>query len=198
MNAGLAQAVELLTESRNPIHETLLSVQSTADRLDVGISKPIAEQLDMSNPVSLLAKVHLAVGRVNESLVDLNAITGQTRRTMELNLDRIDKVMGNFKEGSDHLRAGLKEIRRNPWRLLYTPTPSEAKQESILAAARDFSEAARQLDDAVVRLKVLAESQHTQVPGDDEELVEVRAMLTDTFSKFTEAEQALWRELDVD
>ena len=49
----------------------------------------MSEQLDAANPVSLLAKIHLAVGRINSSLEDLNAITSTTRTTIDLNLDQI-------------------------------------------------------------------------------------------------------------
>ena len=198
LNAGLTQATEMIRESRAPVRNALSSVEATARQLDQGIAKPIAEQLDAANPLGLLAKVHLAADGMNASLADLQAITGTTRQTIDLNVDRIDKAMLNIKEGSDHLRAGLKDLRLNPWRLLYTPTPSEAREDSIHRAAREFSEAATRLDDAVARLKALADSRRGTIRSDDPQLVEIRSVLTDTFRGFAEAERALWRELNID
>ncbi len=198
LNTGLTQATDMMRENRTPVRNALSSVEATARQLDQGIAKPIAEQLDAANPLGLLAKVHLAVDGMNGSLADLQAITGTTRETIDLNVDRIDKAMLNIKEGSDHLRAGLKDLRLNPWRLLYTPTPSEAREDSIHRAARDFSEAATRLDDAVARLKALADSHRGPIRSDDAQLVEIRTVLAETFRGFADAERALWRELNID
>ncbi len=198
LNVGLTQASEMIVEARQPVRDTLAAVEATAVRLDQGISKPVAEQLDADNAAGLLANIHVAVGRINGSLEDLNAITEATRGTVNLNMGRIDTSLANFKEASDHLRAGLKDLRLNPWRMLYTPTPSEARQDSIFRAARDFTEAAAHLDDSVARFKALAESRQSGIPSDDKQLLEVRARLAETFGNFTKAEKALWEELDVD
>jgi len=197
LNRGLDTIVKMLEENREPLTATVESVRNTAKTLETRIAEQIARELDTSNAASLLAKIHVGVDRLNQSLEDINAITDTGREVVVLNEDRLNAMVANFKATSDHLKGAAKDIRRNPWRLLYRPTLVETKQLDIFDAARAFSEAATELDDAVIQLDALAKSEGGAVPSDDAQLVEIRERLAGTFEKFTQAEKALWKQLNV-
>ncbi len=197
LNAGLGSAVGMLDESRQPLRDTIAHVRSTSEKLDARIAEQLARQLDPDNAASLLAKIHLGIDRMNASLADINQMTDATRQVIVLNREKVDELLGNFKETSDHLKAASKDIRRNPWRLLYRPTLEETKQLDIFDAARAFAEAATQLDDAVAELRALADMQQGQLRADDPQLLRIRSQLQQTFEKFSKAEAALWRQLNI-
>jgi len=193
----LGTVVTMLDENRQPLTETITSVQASAKIIETEILAAIAQQLDVDNAASLIAKVHVGVNRLNHSLNDLNEMTSTAKEVIVLNKDKINKVVDNFKETSDHLKGASKDVRRNPWRLLYRPTLEETKQLDIFDAARAFAEAATQLDDAVIQLKALSMAQQGGVRSDDPVLLKVREQLKQTMDHFSQAESALWQQLDV-
>jgi hypothetical protein len=197
VNQGLGTMVTMLDENRQPLTETIASVQASAKIIETEILAAIAEQLDVNNAASLIAKVHVGVDRLNTSLNDINDLTSAATEVIVLNKDKLTKLIDNFKETSDHLKGASKDVRRNPWRLLYRPTLAETKQLDIFDAARAFAEAATQLDDAVVQLKAISESQQGAIRSDDPMLLQVRERLQQTMDHFSQAESSLWEQLDV-
>lgn len=187
----------MLDENRAPITQTVGHVRHTAQTLDERIASRIAEQLDVNNAASLMAEVHAAMDKLNESLQNVDKMTGTGRELIVSNKDTINKTVANLKETSDHLKAGIKEVARNPWRLLYKPTDQESKELKVFDAARSFADAAASLDDAVTRLKGLVDSRGGEIRSDDKDLVSIRDALQHSVEQFNQAEQALWKQLDV-
>jgi len=197
LNSGLATMVEMLEENREPIAETVAHIQRTSEILEQQIAARIAAQLDAQAPASLMAKVHVNVDRLGQSLRDFNDITAVGRDAMVMNKDQINKMIANFKETSDHLKSAAKDIRRNPWRLLYQPSIKEAAQANIFDAARSFAEAATQLDDAAAKLQAVSDAGRPEILTDDQQLSQILERLQQTFDNFTKIEGTLWKELKI-
>lgn len=195
LNSGLAEVAAMLQENRPHVTGAMRSIERTAATLDTGIAAPIAGELDKSNPQSILGRVHTSFERVIQSLEDLNLVTDKTKRLVVLNSERFSGLIENVKEASDHLKATSKDLRRNPWRLLYRPSLEETKELNIFDAAREFAEAAGRLDDSATQLRALLESREGAVPADDADLAKIRAHLQETFEKFQAAEKSLWQQL---
>ena len=192
LGGALDQAVGMLEENREPIHETIAHIRSTAQKLDERIAEAIANQLDVRNHASLMAKIHLDVDRIGQSLADINQITADTRQIITLNKPAIERTLANIKQTSDHLKAASKDLRRNPWRLLYQPSEKETRELNIFDAARAYADAATQLDDASSRLEALAKASQPGIAPDDPDLLDVRRQLKESFEKFSQVESALW------
>jgi ABC-type transporter Mla subunit MlaD len=197
VNSSLASVNGMLTENRPTLKAALDNVKETSDTLNTGIAKTVAKELDAASPQSLMAKIHASVERMGQSLTDLNKITSATSEVVALNKDNLNSILANFKETSDHMKAATKDLRRNPWRLLYRPTLEETKELNIFDAARAFAEAATRLDDATAKLKALSDARGGKLGPDDPQLKAIRADLQNTFDKFNEAEAALWKNLNV-
>jgi chromosome segregation ATPase len=197
VNSSLASVNGMLTENRPTIKAAMDNIKETSDTLNTGITKTIAKELDAASPQSLMAKIHASVEKMGQSLVDLNKITSAAGEVVALNKDNLNNILANFKETSDHMKAATKDLRRNPWRLLYRPTLEETKELNIFDAARAFAEAATRLDDATSKLKALSDARGGRLSPDDPQLKTIRADLQNTFDKFNEAEAALWKNLNV-
>lgn len=193
---GLENLAGLIVDNRKPITETIARVRSTSEIVELQIARRIAEQLDPNEPATLLAKVHVSLDRFGASLQDIRGITSEGREVVALTKPRIIRMVDNLKSTSDHLEATSKDLRRSPWRLFYQPTVAEAENANVFDAAREFSEAASQLDDAVTRLESLMESDLVQI-RDDPKLLELLDQLQNRFLDFSEAEDALWEQLKI-
>jgi ABC-type transporter Mla subunit MlaD len=197
LDGGLNTATAMLTENREPIAQAVGHLRGTTRILEERIATRIAQQLDPADAASLVAKVHVSIDRLGTSLRDINVITASSRELIVLNQEQLGRMVGNMKETSDHLKAASKEIRRSPWRLFYQPTVEEAAQANIFDAARSFSEAATRLDDAVVRIEAMTGGDLGTQPAGDDQLIEIRDALQQTFQNFTKAEAALWESLKI-
>ncbi|UCD29180.1 MAG: hypothetical protein JSV03_01470 [Planctomycetota bacterium] len=198
LNSSLFTVVEMLEENREPLAATFRHIQATSQILEQQIATRIAQQLDPQVPASLMAKVHVAIDRLGRSLRDINDMTAVGREALVLNKEQISRMIVNLKETSDHLKAAGKDIRRNPWRLLYQPTMKEVAQANIFDAARSFSEAATHLDDVVTRLQAVSDAGGPEAILDDQQLAELRDQLKQTFDNFTKAENSLWEQLKIE
>ncbi len=197
LQGGLRTAVTLLNDNREPLNETIASIRNTSRILEKDIAERIAQQLDVSNQASLMAKVHVSIDRLGRSLADMNAITGAAREVVVLNKEQLSGMISNFKETSDHLKGAALDIRRSPWRLFYQPTMDEVAEANVFDAARAFSEAATRLNDAAARVQAIQAASGPQAPLPDEQLNRIRDQIEQTFNDFTKAEAALWKELKI-
>ncbi len=195
LNKALAGVVATLDETRPVVRDTLARVRNTAATLDEKIAPRIAEQLDARNADSLIAGAQTAVRLLNESLTDINRITGTGRQMITANKDMIGEIVSNLLQTSEMIKSGIRNILLNPWQLLAKPSPNELEKRNIVDVARAFSDAAAQLDNAALRLKAVADA--GQVRADDPVLSEVRDAIQHSLEQFTRAEEALWRQLNL-
>lgn len=197
LNLGLVSARGMLDDNREPVRRTVKHVEETTRILEHDIAMKLAQQLDTANAASLLARIHVSIERLGRSLEGINSIADDVRDVVALNKNNLDIMLSNLKETSDHLKAGSKEIRLNPWLLLYTPSKDEVAQANLSAAARAFSEAATRLDDAIARLQAVSISAKAPSPETRQDIETIRAELNATFQKFSEVEQQLWEQLNI-
>lgn len=189
INDGLTTLARMLEANETPLARTLHNVETATDN--------IARETDAANADSLMAHFKQASLRLNASLADINSVTDTTRQVVALNRENVNKLLANFKESSDHIKTGVKHLLLHPWRLFNEPTAAEAKVHAVVDAARNFSEAARQIDDATTQLRVLAELHEGNIPADHPDLARIAADLNRTRSKYNKAEAALWQQLGV-
>ena len=161
---------------------TAAAAASAAERIDVYARDDLAD---------ILAKLREANTEILKISKDLSAVSHTAREVVTLNRHNIDEMIDNFTHVSSNLRAASADIRRNPWRLLYKPKPGELHSQNIADAARSFTEGAEQLDQAIAKLHALPED----VRSDDPQLAVIRQQIQETFSNFSTAEQALWKEM---
>lgn len=197
VSGSLTTVSRIVASTETPVNETLTHVASTARKLDTEVMENIAKQTDPENVEGLVSRVNTAAARLNDALADIKYVTGTTREVLVLNRDNINKMLMNFKETSEHLKGATKYVLERPWRLINAPSKTEDRQHVIFDATRNFAEAANRLDDATIQLKALAELHDGQIPADNVDLKRLRTDLEATRAKFQQAEQQLWRELNV-
>ncbi len=148
-------------------------------------SKPPADE---DHPIEI-------AGLLSKTMSNIEAMSQQIRNMVNANQDNVNEILDNFTQASADLKSGIKEIRRNPWRLLCKHQKDELRSQNIYDAARAFSEGAAELDQAVAKMVTLVKMYPKRLPDDDPQMQRVRKHLDDVFKRFTEAEDALWKAL---
>ncbi len=177
---------QMTADARPKVEQALTAVRDTAEKIRQYTDEDIAE---------MLTKLRQANTEILTITQDFSTVSGQVKQMVMLHRDNIDEMIDNMTQVSANLKAASKEIRRNPWRLLYKPDDKELHSQNIYDAARAFSSGAEQLDQAVGKLTGLAKAAPEGIPVDDPQLQKVRDQLQEAFEQFSKAEQALWKEL---
>ncbi|NOT02373.1 MAG: hypothetical protein HOP29_17340 [Phycisphaerales bacterium] len=197
LDKAMAAAVETVTENREDIRSTVGDVREMASTLNKSIIPALERELSPDSGDSLLTKVHNALDEVNAALDDVSVVAAKGKRVATLSADRLVATVDNAKEATGHLKAVAKDIRSAPWRLIHQPGEIESKQAYVFAAVREFSDASGSLDDSLTQLRVMLEANPGEIAGDHPSLIAVRDQLKAAFERFTDAEQALWTQLEV-
>ncbi len=161
---------------------TAVAAASAAETIDAYAKTDVAD---------ILASLREANTEILKITRDFSVVSKTAREVVTLNRANIDEIIDNFTRVSANLRTTSADLRRNPWKLMHKPTPGETHSQNIAEAARSFSEGAEQLDQTIAKLRALPED----VRSDDPQLQAIRQQIQDTFSNFSVAEQALWKEL---
>ena len=110
----------------------------------------------------------------------------------------IRRLLANARLASDQLKFAAIEIRSQPWRLLYTPTPKETETSVLYDAARSYAQAVSDLRAASESLEATAAANSTPggAPGaaqasDHETLERLHEELDRAFTRYRDAEKAL-------
>ncbi|MCK4602843.1 MAG: hypothetical protein KAU28_10285, partial [Phycisphaerae bacterium] len=184
MAAGHIAAIT--TDARPKVKKITTAMTETTERIEQYAKTDVAE---------ILTKLRETNSEILQIAKDFRDVSTQAKEIMFVNRERIDEMIDNMTIVSANLKATSKEIRRNPWRLIYKPKPDEIHSQNIYDAARAFSNGAEQLDQAILKLTGLAKAHPEGLAADDPQLLKVRKQIEDAFLKFSKAEQSLWKEL---
>ncbi len=185
-------AAGMLQENRPTVQSTMNNIQSATAMINSGLMPSLLAQLEPTNPSSLLGKFHAAADKTNGTLENVQEMSAAARNLLTMNQESLDATIGNLRETSEHLRAASREIRRNPWRLLYQPSKNEIRQTAVADAARSFSDAAGRLDAAFARLEAYVKAAGPAMPADDPKLKDMQGQLEVSLRNLTESEKRFW------
>lgn len=185
-------AAGMVQDNRPTVQTALSNVQDTTAIIKGSFMPSLLAQLDAAEQTSLMSKFHAAADKTNATLSNLQDMTGSVRNLVLVNQDSLESTILNLQETSEHLRGASREIRRNPWRLLYQPKPGEVKQVAVADAARSFSDAAGKLDSSFARLEAYVRNAGPSLPADDPQLKQFQAELGLSLKNLTESEKKFW------
>ena len=181
-----SEAAELVVNVRPKIELAAAGAAETVKTIETYSKVDLAE---------LLKSVRASTSELLTVMENFREVSATAKEVVTLKRDNIDEMISNLTQVSVNLKATSREVRRHPWKLLNKPDKEHIRSQNVQNAAEAFAEGAGQLDDAVSRLKALALLAGKPIPADDPQLKQIRLKIKDSFERFTQAEQALWREL---
>ncbi len=182
----LASANAVITDNRSKIDSTLSNVEETT-----GSSKRIAERFEQHT----LAQAEELLGKAGNAVDSASDVLEQASVDYPDWASSLSHTMANGNLASQQLKLAIQEIRRNPWKLLYQPTPDELDFELLYDAARSFSL-------ATVDLRAASESlersldKHSEVLSERQDLRErITRGVVESLENYERAQQRLFEVL---
>jgi ABC-type transporter Mla subunit MlaD len=161
------------------------TLSKTMTRIDGYAEKDVAE---------ILVKIREISTSVLKTANNLDVSSEEIKDLLVANTGSIDELIENMTTLSANLAATGKEVRRNPWRLLYQPTGKETKEANLYDAASSFSEGASRLNVVVTKLQALRKLD-SKDPAAVKKVQEVREHLRAAFDEFQKVEKALYKSV---
>jgi len=194
LNSGLSEVSAVVNDNHQPINQAVVSLDSAMATFDKDIAAVLARELETEpHPdQSLLTTIKQSFAKLNDSMTEVKTLSKQAKDIVVLNKDRIGEIVENATQASAHLKQGIKDIKTHPWKVLFKPSDAEKRELHIFNTAREFADAAAEMDDATSRLKSLLEAYDGSIASNDPNLIKINESLSEAMEKFTKAEQSLW------
>jgi methyl-accepting chemotaxis protein len=152
--AMMTNAGELFGETKTDFKGTVKNLNDSS----AAIKEKLPPILDKVN--GMMAKVDDTITKAREAMDDVKKTAEHTRdmtasanSVITGNQGKISGMIASLKATGDNLKNASAEIRRSPWRLLYTPKKDEMNNLNVYDSARQFAEGANDLNDAAQALR---------------------------------------------
>ncbi|MBI1337412.1 MAG: hypothetical protein GC164_10670 [Phycisphaera sp.] len=132
-----------------------------------------------------LDKADAAVSNVKQTTDDLKVFVNGQRPILE-------RALANAQITTDQLKLAAVEVRRSPWRLLYSPKDKELVTDDLYDSARSFALAAGSLQAAADSLRATS----TAYPDDKQSISQMLDHLEKLFTRYSEAEDRFWKAIE--
>ena len=189
---AMASVRDVLGDTGTDVRGTLANLNATTGTLKDRLPKTI-DRID-----TFLDTTTRTVDSARGTLEDIRVaasntkdVTAEARSLLTRNRSRLDKIIESLRDTSTNLESASAEIRRSPWRLLYTPKPDEVANLTLYNSARQFAGAATALNDAAAAVRDAAKDPTTT----KEQLDALLAGLNASFEHYQEVEKVLWRNV---
>jgi len=143
-------------------------------------------------------RFNTALDHAQAALEVLSRVGDEVGALLREESPNVRRIFANARLASEQLKLATVEVRSQPWRLLYTPTPKESETSVLYDAARNYAAAASDLRAAGESLEAVTGANSTPggAPGaaqaaDRQTVERLTAELERAFSDYRAAEKAL-------
>lgn len=174
-NEGVGRLRDLIKEKSPAVSESIDNLQM--------ITRTVKEKT--------LVQIESALDKANSALENVRVVTDEAKGFVIGQRPVLERFVANAQLMSAQLKLAAIEVRRSPWRLLYSPDEKELETDNLYDAARSFALAASTLDAA-------ADSLRTMQAKDPNNAAQIKRMLDDLeklYGKYKEAEDHFWQAL---
>lgn len=187
VEGGVDTINAVLDENRQNVRQAIASAREAGGDL-AEITKEFKTER-MKQIAAMLEKADKAVAEAKGFAAELHEMAVVQRPVVE-------RALANVRLAADQLKLAMIEVRRSPWRIAYSPSREEIREEGIYDASRSFALAASTLESAAESMRVMLERQGGQIDPKDESVRLMLENLQKSFEKYSEVEQAFWDAID--
>ena len=173
----------LVRENRAHINEVLANADTMSQD---GVA--ITHQLRTET----MAKVDRALDLATDALDEVSTTLETVNVEVALALPTIRTFLQDALIAAGELKLATIEIRRSPWRMLYTPKPGELAHDNLFAAARSFTIAASDVRSAAESFQAVLDRFPGAIESDPSLRADIETYLADSLTRFQEAQERLF------
>ena len=185
-NQGMARINGILNDNTSALDESMQNVLAmTKDgRAVMGdFRTKTMGQID-----EILSSGLNGVKSLDDSLIKIND-------ELIMRMPDVSMMLANLRQATAQLKLTTLEVRRNPWKLLYTPTSEVLEHENLYESARSYVMATSELESAALAFKSVFELTPATLEERPELREEVIKYVLDSLQRFKTAQERLFSEI---
>lgn len=179
----------ILVNGRGILEDNRPKIDNAVDNLETA-SGTVKELTDTFNTTTL-AKLHDLLDTGQESMDNALAVLENVNREFDSWMPDVHDMLANFRLTAQQLKLTAVEVRRSPWKLLYTPSPSEVEHELLYSAARSFASAASDLKASAGSMQRVLDRHGEEAINDPKTVQRLNKYLIESMEKYEKAQQDL-------
>ena len=142
-----------------------------------------------------LSKINQILTSGEEGIDSLTNTLNRVDSEVAIRMPDISMMLANLRQSSAQLKLTALEVRRSPWKLLYTPSTSEVAHENLYESARSFVMATNELESASMAFREVFEIDPDILKRQPELKSEVEKYVFDALDRFKQAQERLFSEI---
>ena len=119
----------------------------------------------------------------------------QIEGAMTTRLPSIEMMLADLRQAGAQLKLTALEVRRSPWKLLYTPSSDEMAHENLYESARSYVMATNDLEAAALAFKQVFEIDPAMLERNPELREQVQSYVLDALERYKDVQQRLFSEI---
>ena len=182
----LNQVGDILTENSPRIADTMQNLVAMTDDGRVVMNEVRVKtmaQIDqfMQRGLAGLNTLDDALNRIDDELI--------------LRMPDITMMLSNLRQATSQLKLTALEIRRSPWKILYTPSTEVLAHENLYESARSYVMATNELESAAQSFRSVFELNPEALKDRPELQKEVEQYVMDALDRYKKAQERLFSEI---
>ncbi len=180
-----ASAKLLVEENREAVRAAIAGIRDSAQNLNATLT----ENKDKIS--SIFTKLDKTSDTLDATLTKLGEAGDKAAGLVGDNRENIQKIVESLKQTAMTAKTTVEMVKRQPWRLLYKPQPSELETTNLYDSAFAFNAGAAEVNEAAGDLMLLLSRKDVQV--DAARVQQVVQRLDASLAKYEQAEKEFWR-----
>lgn len=200
INTELDSVPPILASAQQDLDDIGELVQTNAPKINSAMDNLVAITEDGKAVTSRFRTETMA--QVDQLLTDgmktvetMDEALNRINTELALRMPDITATLANLRQASAQLKLTTLEVRRSPWKLLYTPSSSELAHENLYAASRDYVLATTELESAASAFREVFALDPALLQEQPEIREEVQQYVLDSLERFKKAQERLFSEI---
>lgn len=179
----VSDAQQALTAARPDITTTLVNVRDAS-----ASAREVVARVETSS----MPKLEKVLDDAEAGLATIADLVGRADVEFQGQMPAISSSLNDIRTTAQQLKLATIEIRRSPWRLLYSPPKDVYANEQLFEAARSFAIASGDLRTTAEGFERLTANPPAILTADPELQKRIRAELSEALVRYAEAQRQLY------
>lgn len=190
LEKATAEATALVADAQDALKSARPEITSTLTNLrDASASaRDVVARVESTS----LPKLETVLTDAESGLASISDLIGRVDVEFQDRMPTISASLEDVRTTAQQLKLATIEIRRSPWRMLYTPSSEVYANEQLYEAARSFAIASGDLRIAAEGLERLSVNPPAILAADPALQERIRKELSDALVRYAEAQRQLY------
>lgn len=200
VDSTLDDVPPILASAKDDLDDIGAILEENAPRISEAMDNIVVMSRDGREVISelrtdTLGKVNRILDSGERGITSLTNSLDRIDAELAMRMPDISMMLANLRQASAQLKLTALEVRRSPWKLLYTPSTSELAHENLYESARSFVMATNELEAASLAFREVFLNDPALLERQPELEGEVRQYVLDALDRFKKAQERLFSEI---